>query len=253
MERALNGKEGKGLRSPLKTVVILAVSVVVVESVLMLLINLMWPAMHGLRENLIDSFLLVSLLFPVFYYFVFKPSALLIKKLEQEKEALRKSEEQYKTLAEGAQDCIFIIDRDDNVKYVNSFSAKMLGLSPDEVIGRPREQFFQSGISDQMKHGLLHVFQSGEPLYKEHIMIYQGRECWQSTWLIPIKDATGEVSAVMGIGRDMTETMEAEGMLKQRIAELEQFRKVTIKRELRMKELKDRVRELEDKLGISHE
>jgi PAS domain S-box-containing protein len=49
---------------------------------------------------------------------------------------------------------------------------------------------------------------------------------------------------------DMTEVKKAEKILKQRLDELEQFRKVTIKRELRMEELKKRVEELERKLGV---
>jgi len=49
---------------------------------------------------------------------------------------------------------------------------------------------------------------------------------------------------------DMTETKKAEENLKMRIDELEQFRKVTIKRELRMEELKRKNKELEEELKV---
>src|SRR3989338_3643996 len=49
---------------------------------------------------------------------------------------------------------------------------------------------------------------------------------------------------------NITERKKSEMELKQRIEELEQFRKVTIKRELRMEELKRKVKELEEELKI---
>jgi predicted nucleic acid-binding Zn-ribbon protein len=50
---------------------------------------------------------------------------------------------------------------------------------------------------------------------------------------------------VEGIANDVTERKNAEEALKQRVAALERFQKITVDRELRMKELKQKIKELE--------
>jgi len=57
-------------------------------------------------------------------------------------EALRASEEKYRTLAEAAHDMIFIINRNDRIEYVNSFGANFLKQAPQQLVGQPRTRFF---------------------------------------------------------------------------------------------------------------
>ncbi len=128
---------------------------------------------------------------------------------------LKESEERYRTLAEGAHDSIFIIERDNRVRYVNSFGAKQLGLAPEEIIGRRLIEFFPTEEFENMKNSLQKIFQTGEPQYSEETITYQNRKYWQDTWLMPIKDAAGEVDAVMGITRDINERKLAEEKLQE--------------------------------------
>ncbi|MCZ7383073.1 MAG: PAS domain S-box protein [Candidatus Methanoperedens sp.] len=128
---------------------------------------------------------------------------------------LKESEERYRTLAEGAHDSIFIIERDNRVRYVNSFGAKQLGHVPEEIIGRRLIEFFPAEEFEQMKNNLQKIFQTGEPLYSEETITYQNRKYWQDTWLMPITDTAGEVDAVMGITRDITERKRAEEKLQE--------------------------------------
>ncbi len=139
-----------------------------------------------------------------------------ITERKQAEEALKESEERYRTLAEGAHDAIFIIDRDDRVRYVNSFAAKLVGLPCEEVVGRQRRELFPPEESDKMKSNLDKVFQTGEPLYSEETITYLNRKYWQSTWLVPINGTAGKVKAVMGITRDITERKQAEEALREK-------------------------------------
>ena len=61
-------------------------------------------------------------------------------------EALRASEEKYRTLAEAAHDMIFIIDREDRIEYVNSFGAQFLGQPVQQLVGQPRAAFLPHPI-----------------------------------------------------------------------------------------------------------
>jgi len=133
-----------------------------------------------------------------------------ITQRKRAEEAQIKSEERYRILAEGAHDSIFIIERDNRVRYVNNYGAKQLGLIPEEIIGRRLIEFFPTEQFERMKKHIQMVFQIGEPLYSEETITYKNRNYWQDTWLMPIKDTAGEVDAVMGITRDITERKQAE-------------------------------------------
>src|SRR6185295_14034587 len=55
-------------------------------------------------------------------------------------QALRESEERYRSLVESALDPIFSIDAEGRFLYVNRAGAAILGLTPEEVAGRTVEE-----------------------------------------------------------------------------------------------------------------
>jgi PAS domain S-box-containing protein len=120
-------------------------------------------------------------------------------------EAVRMSEERYRTLAEAAREMIFIIDREGVVKYVNQFAANSLQSLPDQIIGKPLDQLFSGEISKRQKANLRRVFESGEPFYTENITPFRDGEKWLGTQLVPMKNKSREVDAVLGISRDITD------------------------------------------------
>jgi PAS domain S-box-containing protein len=118
---------------------------------------------------------------------------------------LRKSEAYYRVLAEAAQDHIFVIDRDDRVQYVNQAAARQLRTTSDKVIGRRRAEIFPPDVAERQGGNLRRVLATGEPLYVEGHTFYLEREVWLGTWLAPILDDAGKVTAVLGLSRDITE------------------------------------------------
>ncbi|MEN6397243.1 MAG: PAS domain S-box protein [Methanoregula sp.] len=129
-------------------------------------------------------------------------------------DALRESERKYRTLAEAALDKIYIISRDDVVRFVNTTAAKSLNLSANEIIGKPRRQFFPRNVADQQYRALKQVLDTGKPLRTEEKILYEGKESWQDNSLIPLIDENGDVPGVLGISRDITERKKAERTLK---------------------------------------
>jgi two-component system cell cycle sensor histidine kinase/response regulator CckA len=125
-------------------------------------------------------------------------------------EALRESEERYRTLAEAAKDFIFIINPDDTFQYVNHSGAQFLGLQPQDLIGRSRSDFFPPAIAAQQRRHIQKVFETGEPGFDEIAIPTSQGEAWLNTSLVPLRDKEGRVSAVLGIARDITERRQAE-------------------------------------------
>ncbi|HNR35242.1 MAG TPA: PAS domain S-box protein [Candidatus Hydrogenedentes bacterium] len=132
--------------------------------------------------------------------------------------ALRQSEKWYRSLAEATREVIYIVSRDDTVLYANSEAGKQLDLPVDRIIGRKRTELFPPHIEEQQRKSLERVFASGELFRTEHPAVFRGRLAWQDTFLVPLRDDDGAVTAVMGVSRDITARKTAESALHDRLA-----------------------------------
>jgi len=164
------------------------------------------PGEHEIWRRLFVSAILILLGVLVQYVII------RFRKIES---SLRESEKRYRTLAEAAQDMIFIIDRDDYVQYVNNFAAEQFGRKPQDIIGRNRGELFPSGVSDRQRHFLQKVFETGKPIHVEDRIVFPDKEMWVSSSLVPLVGGAGEVNAVMGVSRDITESRKALEALKE--------------------------------------
>jgi PAS domain S-box-containing protein len=144
------------------------------------------------------------------------------RKLAEEKKS--QSEELYRIIAEAAHDMIFQIDKNDNVQYLNAFGAKQFGKKPEDIIGKPRDSLFPSYVSKHQADSLKKVFVSGSPLYFANEIPFPNGKMVLDTWLIPVKDKTGEVTAVYGISRDSTSSALVRDELEKRTKEAEESR-----------------------------
>ena len=133
-----------------------------------------------------------------------------ITEQKQAEEALRQSEDLYRTLAESSNDLIFVIGRDDRVEYVNSYASAMVNKPVNQIIGGPRASLFPPEVARIQKKTLETVFGTGAPVRNEGALTFAGRMHWFDHFLTPLKDTDNCVRSILGISRDITERKNAE-------------------------------------------
>lgn len=141
--------------------------------------------------------------------------------------ARKESEERYQSLAEAAQDLIYIVDRSDIVLYANSYCLQLLGKTSDEVVGMPRSVLFPGETSARQYQNLQRVFTTGTPLRVESRIPLPGKDTWQDTHFVPLKAADGTFTAVLGISRDISQLKQAEMALKRSNEKLNLLNSIT--------------------------
>jgi len=124
--------------------------------------------------------------------------------------ALRESEARYRSLAEASEDMIFVIDPKDTVLYINQMAADFLGKPATAIIGHPRSASFPTDTSDRQYQALQHIFATGQPVRSEGPMSVRGEVRWFDHAMVPIPDAEGHVTSVLGVSRDITKRVVAE-------------------------------------------
>jgi PAS domain S-box-containing protein len=125
-------------RSVAWLIVILTVSVFIAEAAVMLLINML-PDMPKLLSIFLDSAILSALLFPAFYYLVFRPLLQGIAELKRAKEELRATAVTFEI-----KDPILITDADANIIRANKRFLAITGYELEELIGK-NPRIFQTG------------------------------------------------------------------------------------------------------------
>ncbi len=136
------------------------------------------------------------------------------EKRKQAEQALSNSEERYRTLAESANEIIFVLSVDLKIEYVNNYGALLLSKKPQDLIGRNVNVFFRNDAFQKQKQSLKTVMESGKPLYEESKLKFGNREVWLGTSLVPLRDESNKIVSIMGISRDITQQKEAEEQIR---------------------------------------
>ena len=123
------------------------------------------------------------------------------KRAEQ---ALRLSEERFRSLVQDSRDSIFITDRSLRFTHVNPAMAERFGLHVSEIIGCTTEEVYGDETGKQIREVDLRVLQ-GEVIEHEYVVSIKGAEISLSTIRMPFRDTEGNITGVFGISRDVTD------------------------------------------------
>lgn len=142
-----------------------------------------------------------------------KWSRVLELEVSERTQALRHSEEKYRSLVESAEDFIFTIDKKGYFLSVNPFAAGIFGKTPSDCIKKPLSSLFPPHVATKMHQLAGQVFQETKSVRDIIEVADQDRRTWINANFMPLKDKKGAVSAVLCIGRDITDQKNLESQL----------------------------------------
>lgn len=156
----------------------------------------------------------------------------------------------YENIVENAATGIVAVDREGRITTWNRYMEEEYKVKRRKVMGKNIFEFFPPIQTDGIGQGIRTVLNSGQPLVLDRVRHKTKRvgERIIDLKTYPLKDTRGKVIGAVLLIDDVTEKIKTEEELKTKYEELEKFSKVAVGRELKMIELKKKIKELEEKL-----
>ena len=128
-------------------------------------------------------------------------------------EALRESEERYRSLVEHLPQRIFIKDCNSVYRSCNRNYALDLGITPEEIVGKDDFAFHPPELAQAYRSDDQACMNTGMATVTEKLYQLAGEDRWAHTIKVPYHDRQGRVIGVMGIFEDITERKRVEEQL----------------------------------------
>jgi len=130
-----------------------------------------------------------------------------ITERKQAVEALRQSEERYRTMLEEMEDAYFEVDLGGHLTFVNNSVCRDLGYSKEELMGMSESVF---GVFNE-------VYRTNMPNkgFSWKTTRKDGSHGFAETSVSPMRNNKGEIIGFSGVGRDVTERKQTEAALRQ--------------------------------------
>lgn len=147
-----------------------------------------------------------------------------IKNRKQVEEALRDSEEKYRTVLDNVEAMYYELDLDGNITAGTDAGASFLGGSVDELIGKNFAEFCDEENIKALFEIYHNVYETGRPAkaVEWNITSPDGTRKSIEASAALMRDADGEPIGFRGIGQDITERKKAEEELKKAKKEAEE-------------------------------
>ena len=213
-----NDKNKKNNEKPsaIRILIFFIVAIFIVEFSIMLLFHFIAPPLPELVISLLDSLLLIIILFPIMYFVIHRPMLLEINERKRTEKALKSSKEFIETVLDSMNDAISVVDiHDYTIIDVNKVFLKTYGLNREDVIGKTCYEITHKRKEPCVPPDdicpLIATLETGNYSTVEHVhYTANGEKRYVEVATSPIKDETGKITRVVHVASDITERKRAE-------------------------------------------
>ncbi len=124
-----------------------------------------------------------------------------------------------RALIDNVPDLIYAKDLNSKFLVANNAVAQLFGVqNVDELLGKTDADFFPAESMEQLVADEKMVMQTGVPLIGklENYQTRDGREGWNSTNRVPLRDVQGGMIGLVGVGREVTQLRRQSEILRER-------------------------------------
>ena len=137
-------------------------------------------------------------------------------------EQLASSDRERREIMEAIPDMICVLNKDGCLVNWNKRVETITGLSPDELMGRSAENFFDDESRWAIKETIRRTFQTGFGEVEADVLRPGGPPIPHQLVTAPLRNEAGEVIGLAGVGRDVTERKRVEEELRKAHSTLEE-------------------------------
>ena len=146
-----------------------------------------------------------------------------ITERKQVEEALKISEETFRTFMETASDAMHITDKDGKFTWVNESMVRTFGYSKKEIIGMHTTQLLtKETLENTFKPKAKELLTKGEITFEDTLIAKDGREIYGELKVVAFYDSDGKYAGSREVFRDLTERRKLEEQREQLIKELQE-------------------------------
>ncbi|MCU0545110.1 MAG: PAS domain S-box protein [Oscillatoriaceae cyanobacterium Prado104] len=127
------------------------------------------------------------------------------------------------TFFDALPDYIFVVERENmRLSFVNHTMAKFSGFdSRQQMQGKTIFECYPSELAERFYQKNIQVFESGKTLHLQDKFVKAAGSVYLDTFKIPLRNLDGEVYALIGTSRNITELVETKQALSERTVQLE--------------------------------
>ncbi|MGI6783162.1 MAG: PAS domain S-box protein [Aminivibrio sp.] len=162
---------------------------------------------------------------------IFLTSVQDVTEQREAEDELRRSEENFRTLAESTRDVIWTMDLNGGFTYVSPSVMELRGYTPEEVMKQTPGEALTEGSRIHLTEGMKKINENiaaGRPMFSHHNRYELEQPCkdgstvWTEATFSGIYDPEGNPAGIIGVTRDITEQKKTRDALDAAMRELEQ-------------------------------
>jgi|GEM_PF-143923 len=140
-----------------------------------------------------------------------------INERKKAEEALRRSEEKYRTILESMDEAYFELDLKGNYTFVNESQCRFMGYTRDELVGMNYRSYVSPETAARAYQVFNEIYHTGEKktLLDYEVSCKDGRKIMVEMSASLVRGHSGEPIGFRGVGRDVTDRILAEKALRE--------------------------------------